>query len=192
MHRHKLKFLLSVFKNGSKVSYSVESMKLGQLLSQSMNSSIEIIMITNRNLKLLDEALGNHNAEIILNTIFLHILDDAPNNPQIRILGFDHVKAVVRKTSRLTKIVIVSQEFISMIIATTIGIAATLILKFNKSTWETFNISQIIIGMSGKEPIKLSERIVFGALILSCIVYSGYVYSVILDIAFREEPQISN
>lgn len=43
-----------------------------------------------------------------------------------------------------------------------------------------------------EEPKNLSGRIVFGSLLITCLVYSGYLYSVILDVTRRSEPEISS
>lgn len=115
----------------------------------------------------------------------------------LRILKFNKVKAVIPKAVKLTKVADVSPEFWYMFLLTigsiTIIRLTAFFLKFKKCTWQTLNISQIIIGMpSAQEPENLTGRVIFGSLLIVCLVYSGYFYSVILDITLRSEPEISS
>lgn len=43
-----------------------------------------------------------------------------------------------------------------------------------------------------QDPNNFVERTIFGSLLITCLVYSGYFYSVILDIIWLSEPEISN
>lgn len=60
--------------------------------------------------------------------------------------------------------------------ATIVVILLAFFIQFKRTVWQTWNISQIIIGMPAN---------------IICIVYRGYVYSVILDIGLQFEPEIS-
>ncbi|XP_051161663.1 uncharacterized protein LOC127281800 [Leptopilina boulardi] len=89
-----------------------------------------------------------------------------------------------------------SEEFWYLILGTIgmIGIIrlTAFYMRFERSTWQILNIFQIIIGMStAREPKKFVERIVFGSLLITCVVYSGYFYSVILDITWPVISEIN-
>lgn len=196
LHRHRITLLLCTFESTLKDNYYKEIFKFTGLFRSGMNCSIKIIFIHKCKNDVILTNFKREKAEMLLNTVSMKINDNGPNNPKLRILNFHVFKALIPVTRKLTKVLVVSQELICVLVATTMAIVGiriiVLILKFNSSTWGIFNISQIVMGMSiSREPKNLKERIIFGALVLSCIVYSGYLYSVILDITFLAEPQIS-
>lgn len=197
LHGHKLKFLL--INNIRRSSNEIEKLeKLANLLSSSLHASVNIVITNHESVhRRVEKNLQKHKAEMLLNSVHVMIHNDRWSDQKIRIFELVTAKAVVPKSLRLSKVVIFSEDLVIMIVATTLAIfvlrIAAFIMKFNKNTWEIFLISQIIIGMSViREPSKSTERIVFGILMLSCIVYSSYIYSVILDISFSSEHQISS
>lgn len=114
----------------------------------------------------------------------------------LRILKIDSVKAIIPKTQKFTNVLVLSSEFLIMTLGTICFIViirlVAFFMKFKKDVWQTLNISQIIMGMpANQEPNNYAEKIVFGSVVITCIVYTGYCYSVILDISLRMEPEIS-
>lgn len=118
-----------------------------------------------------------------------------PNPPNVRIQKIGHIKAVIPNKVKFTKDIVVLPEFWYMVLIT-IGTIATVklavfLMEFKRSVWQSLNIIQIIIGMSAnQEPRNVSGRIVFGSILITCLVYSSYFYSVILDVTWRKEPEI--
>lgn len=114
-----------------------------------------------------------------------------------QITRWDEVKAVIPKTAKVTKYADVSSEFWYMLLIT-IGMIGLIVLicfllKLNRSALQAIDITKIIIGISTtQEPDNILERIVFGSLLITSLVYTNYIFSVILDITWRPEPEISN
>ncbi|XP_043470440.1 uncharacterized protein LOC122503805 [Leptopilina heterotoma] len=124
-------------------------------------------------------------------------VESAYNSRNLRILKIGSIKTVIPKTKKFTKVLTFSPELLYMICGT-VGIIVVIrlsafLMKFNRTTLQILNISQIIMGMpSNQQPNYLLERIVFGSLLIACIFYTGYFYSVILDISFQPEEEISS
>lgn len=118
-------------------------------------------------------------------------------DPNLRILKFNDVKFVIPKTLKPSKNVVLSSEFGNMLMAT-IGIILIIrltafFMEFENSTYKMLNIGQIIMGITAtQEPRNSTERLVFCSLLVACLVYSSYFYSVIFDISWRSEPEISS
>ncbi|XP_051158249.1 uncharacterized protein LOC127279756 [Leptopilina boulardi] len=133
----------------------------------------------NHNFKLKNIVKSTLSSKVLEKNDFLRRL--------VTILGFNNYKFVIPKTFKHSNDLILSEEFGNLLLGTIgmIGIIrlAAFYMKFERNTWQILNISQIIIGMpTAREPRKFSERLVYGSLLITCIVYSSYFYSVILDI----------
>ncbi|XP_043468739.1 uncharacterized protein LOC122502651 [Leptopilina heterotoma] len=195
LNGHKIKFILTTLYDTIDHRYYFVLLKLSRILTDSLRTSGLILRFRITEASVLLKLLNHENAEMVIN-IFKDSNTNV-HNQQLRVIGYSFVKAIIPKVENPSKAYIISQEFVLMVAATTVVICFTRIMaflmKFDKSTWQIFNISRIVIGMSvDREPNKVTERIVFGSLILSCIVYSGYLFSVILDVTFRNEPEISS
>lgn len=192
-----LKIVFGIFESQEKMMQYKKYKRLEEIFSKVMHCTVDTYMSNVKGFGQLLDILNREKAEIILNIFLMENLKYDPNVFHMRIVDFSLIKAVIPNAARFTKVIVISKEFIYMWLATIIAIGTiritALMLKFDRNTWQTFNISQILIGLSiVREPEKQAERIVFGLLVLSCIVYSGYFYSVILDINFLPEPQIQN
>lgn len=180
--------------NGYKLNFSCYSLDLFSCKSKRQIILAEIIA---KALNITYEIQGQQrNAEFYLD-IEQNYGSSFVINSNTRILKLDSVKFVVPRTLKNTKDIIISPEFWYMLIVTICTIAvirfSAFFMRFERSTWQTLNISQMIMGVTTtQQPRNLQGRIVFGSLLITCLVYSGYIYSVILDITWRSEPEISN
>lgn len=185
----KLNFTYDVDSEG--IGYDVDTMKLAEI-SYGMNFKFDIFMFRSKNFDNISFRNIINKAEMSLNkylACYLHNLDYGSNF--LRILNLADIKAMIPRTVRLKKILVVSDEC-SIVMIAIIRLAAFL-LKFKNSSWETFEISQIIMGMSFVDGLKnFVERIILGSLLFVCIVYSGYIYSVILGLNLETESEISS
>lgn len=197
MKGYKQKFLFTHQENVSRQSIPVRTRKFADILADEMNFTYEIHKLGEIDLGKIDKVFAQLGAELDL--IFWKLFN-ANANFSNRVLGFnsfDSVKAVIPKSIKHTEGIVISSEFLYMVLMT-IGTVAvirliTFFMKFKKSTWQTFNISQIIMGIpTVEEPDNLLERIIFGSLLITCIVYTGYFYAVILNISWRLKPEISS
>ena len=65
------------------------------------------------------------------------------------------------------------------------------VLRFDKSIWSLLNIMEIVLGLTApREPLKLAERIVFGAIILSCMMNSTFIYTTLTDVSLALKTDI--
>lgn len=209
LNKQKLNFTCALA-NDSYEAECKKMMKFSKVLAQGMNFDAETVPLVNPDCQ---ENRGKNKSEIkkfvrgfqiknkeidpvISGTFGTFNSNYSMNVRNLRILKLNSVKVVIPQTAILTEDVQVSSEFWYMILGTFGTIAVIRItaffFKFKKRTWQTLNISQIIIGMStDHEPENWMERFAFGSLLIACIVYSGYFYSVIVDISFRSTPEIS-
>lgn len=189
LNRHPIKFVVSDNVNSYSSSLRKEYNKFISLFANSMHLSIKIVLYNTEKESSITK-LNKEGADMVLDTVVVK------GDPRMIIWSFSTTKAVIPDIRKESGIFVISQEFFYMITATVVLIAfvriTALLMKFDSSTWQTFNISQIIMGMSvGREPRHSAERMIFGIFMLNCIVYSGYFFSVILDINYWVEPQIS-
>lgn len=194
LHGQQIKLMLTSNDFLKPKEYYYEIGKFGSYIAQSMHCGVKIHHSRERVVN--SSLLIKTGSEMTIDTVFILLTNASIVTNPIRILFFSTAKAVIPNVRSKTQSFKVSEEFVYMIVTTTVAIAviriAALLVKFNSSIWNTFNICQIIMGMSVvNEPRKLAERIAFGAFMLSSMVYSGYMFSVILDINFREAPQIT-
>ena len=104
--------------------------------------------------------------------------------------GVRSYKAVVPKihTSTITiqaswKLFYTCLATISLMIIITL---VTVILKFDERFWQPNYLIRILLGMTTPEvPEKLIERIVFGSMLLTCSIYSIYVYTMFDDVGLQ-------
>lgn len=178
--------------NGYKLNFSCPSLnsftckekasiRLAELMAQTLNLTFEI-QKTNADFYL--DLKRNYNDEIIVNT-------------DLRFLKLSSSKFVIPKNLKHSKKIIVSPEFWYMLLLTFCTVAlirfTAFCMRFKRSTWQMLNISKIIMGMStDEEPNNFRGRLIFGSLLITCLVYSGYFHSVIVDISWHSEPEISN
>ncbi|XP_051170570.1 uncharacterized protein LOC127287603 [Leptopilina boulardi] len=205
LNRYKLNIPIQPAKVTSVQEYN-KLIKLVKILEQEMNFEPIIIpcpnMIDIRSTNIHDIALGYElnrkqqvtvDADIIFsgqkNCMYIKWF----NGENMQILEFISAKVIIPRNAKVANKIQLSSEFWNMIL-TTIGIVAVIritayLFKFN---WQTLNISQIIIGMgTGNEPQNWSERIIFGSLLIACLAYTSYFFTIILDISFRTANEIS-
>ncbi|XP_051169625.1 uncharacterized protein LOC127286993 [Leptopilina boulardi] len=123
---------------------------------------------------------------------------DLYDDKQLKILKYDFYKFVIPKKIKHSNGIILTEEFWYLVLGTIVMIViirlTSFCMRFEKSAWQILNISKIIIGLPPyREPKKQLERIIFGSLLITCIVYSSYFYLVIIDVTWRSESdEISN
>lgn len=101
--------------------------------------------------------------------------------------------AVPRK--RISNTIIDMQQLFYISVAnvcTLIGIVIlAIVLKFDKNTWKLINIFLVILSMvTPNEPRKLREKIIFGCLLLMCLVYSIYLHTALTNVSIRKDYEL--
>ncbi|XP_043472819.1 uncharacterized protein LOC122505356 [Leptopilina heterotoma] len=188
-----LKFLISDGNKSVSTKFSTGK-KFAEILSHHMNFRPCIHKAIPHQKVSTQTLLNKKKAEMFLNTIlFIEHL-------QINILELGYImesdaRAVIPRITKSSKVIVLSQEFLYMLLGT-IGTICVLkltaiMMRFNKRTWTASNISQMIMGLSViEEPVEPTERIVFGTVLLACLVYTGYFFSAILDLSLQSSPEI--
>lgn len=158
----KLKFFDILFHNRLKI-FDTAVIKLANLFCHGMNCRSEIMKIESP----LDiyKMLKYHQAEVALIPMYFFVANNSDfRRTRMHVLKIDALRTVIPTNSRMSKSIVLSEEFIT-IIGITVGAIVLLritafVLKLNRKTWQMFNISQILMGMSSvNEPEVLSERI---------------------------------
>lgn len=181
------------------LSENVKSMKFLQILSQVMNfkpytNKRKHKMETSDLSVFVERTKVDPELYLNMESMYTNYYQSMRN---LRILKLDSAKAVLPQSVKVNKDVILSSELWYMILITIITIAIirllALLLKFKKISWQTLGLFQIVIGMSiTREPKMMTERIVFGSVVIGCIIYTSYFFSVILDITFQSPPEITS
>lgn len=186
--------------NGTKIYFSIEWSSLSHYDYKKFQERVIQIFTKGMNFEYRDEAYY-----IFKNTQHLRLYETTCSEGKynylqdeniLRMHKIDSIKAVIPKNKKYTKRIVFSLEILHMILGTISTILVIRIvaffMRFTGITWQTLNISKIIMGMAAdQEPTNLNERIIFASLLITCIVYTGYFYSVILDISLQMEPEIS-
>ena len=64
-------------------------------------------------------------------------------------------------------------------------------LGFKSKMWRFMEVLRIIFGITTvREPKKLAERIIFGSMLLSCLLHSSFIYSSFSDVSLQEESEV--
>ncbi|XP_043469984.1 uncharacterized protein LOC122503484 [Leptopilina heterotoma] len=194
--------------DSSEVEYN-SSMKLLDILEKAMNFKSNVTQFIDIASKTYFEADNDKKKDILLKnilslsdlTISLQELFQSNNElncfcQQIVVLNIVRINVVIPKGLKCNEGIEVSEQIWHMILATICMISvmrlAVFLLKFKKRAWQTLSIFQIVIGMgTSEEPLTLTERTIFGSLLITCIVYTSYFYSVILDVSLKSTPEIS-
>lgn len=53
--------------------------------------------------------------------------------------------------------------------------------KFEKRFWQPMNLLKIILGMSVENPKRLKDKIIFGSVILACVILTGYLFTILTE-----------
>ncbi|XP_051169304.1 uncharacterized protein LOC127286768 [Leptopilina boulardi] len=168
---------------------------LSTITNHSVNNNYFTEVVTSQS-KWFPETLINLNVSFDDEIFSLETIVFYDNNVDLseadKILEIDSVKAVIPKNVKLTKDIAISSEFWFIILGT-IGTIAVIRLT---GYLLKFSISKIIMGISDTQEFEnWSKRVVFVSLMIACIVYTGYIYSVFFNqtlINFRSAVEISS
>ena len=64
-------------------------------------------------------------------------------------------------------------------------------LPFERRNWSLMQILQVVLGMeTDHEPQNLAERIVFGSMLISCLMHSSFIYTALTDVSLSKTPGV--
>ncbi|XP_043472359.1 uncharacterized protein LOC122505018 [Leptopilina heterotoma] len=198
LHKYMLKFCFTTDQNSLPKGENLKKIRrFASLLTTNMNCRTKTLFFKIKDFGVLSSLLSAYKMEMdLLHKSVLLVKQSHVKSYRMRITSIGSLKAVIPKNSRTTKTFTMSDELITIMCVTVGAIIllriTALVLKLSRRTWQTFNVSRIVLGMStDNEPEESPERIIFGVLMLCCIAYSSYFYSIILDINWRPQAEIT-
>ncbi|XP_043472348.1 uncharacterized protein LOC122505009 [Leptopilina heterotoma] len=198
LHKYMLKFCFTTDQNSLPKGENLKKIRrFVNLLTTNMNCRTKTLFFKIKDFGAYGSLLSANKMEMDLHARNVILVNQSHlKSLRMRITSIGSLKAVIPKHSRTTKTLTMSEELITMMCVTVGAIIllriTALVLKLRRRTWRTFNVSRIVLGMStDNEPEESPERIIFGVLMICCIAYSSYFYSVILDINWRPQAEIT-
>lgn len=67
----------------------------------------------------------------------------------------------------------------------------SLFLRFHNQVWNPLTIFESILGFTvDSEPLKLADRIFFGSILITQIIFAGYLHTLITDVNLSDESEL--
>ena len=145
----------------------------------------------------LKRKLINNELEFFGNYVYFFIHCSSPVFATTRFLDTDDYVAIVpRVLDDTLKVTLPMKTFYTLvvtIIAINVTWAILSFMKFDNRVWNPLSMFQSLLGFCvHNEPQKLVERIVFGNILLTQIIFASYLYTSLTDVSLSSEMEINN